>query len=293
MSRFEQALGLWRYVCRHPANRNDELAATGRLLRWQAQKHLLHRSMVVEVGDGRRFKIVPDSKFSSLVYYTCLPDWDEMNFLLRVLRPEDGFIDIGANVGFYTVLASRRLPPKSLWAIEANPANVAVIKEQIELNGLAEATVFGCALGAQTGRLQFCSGARETGAVVAESGTGTIEVECRRLDDLLPFAILPVDTIAKIDVEGYEVEVLYGARDLLASGRIGSWLFELSADNLRAQGRTVAEFLDAFRATGYDFYRWDEEGRELSPVDPVGGFSQNYIACCRGASWLKQRLHRQ
>jgi hypothetical protein len=69
---------------------------------------------------------MPDSKFSSLVFYTKLPDWDEMNFLLRVLRPGDGFVDIGANVGFYTLLASARCSSDCIWAAEALPRNIEV-----------------------------------------------------------------------------------------------------------------------------------------------------------------------
>ena len=100
-----------------------------------------------------------------MVIYNVLPDWDEMNFLLRFLRPSDGFIDIGANVGFYTVLASTVITEGPLLAFEANPRNVEVLRQQIELNRLANAEIFCSALGDSTGELKFSDSGRETGAV--------------------------------------------------------------------------------------------------------------------------------
>lgn len=280
------------HVWAHPANRNARLAAIGRLLRWQVQKHLLRQPLIVNLGAGRRFKIPIDSKFSSLVYYNRLPDWDEMNFLLRVLRPGDRFVDIGANVGFYSILASQKVTAPNIFAFEANPANVTVLREQATINRLDGLQIFPYALGSRRGRLSFRAGDRETGAVSPAGAAGAFIVECRTLDELLVLAFTNCEAIAKMDVEGYEVEVLLGAPRLLKDKVIGTWLFELSAVNLSNQNRSIHELLNLFSQSGYRFYFWNESAEALDEVEPEVGRVQNYIACCRGREWIEQRLRR-
>lgn len=290
MTALPRFIWLLNLVWKHPANRGARLTATARLLRWQFQKRFTCWPLIVPVGVNRRFRIVRDSKFSSLVYYNRLPDWDEMNFLLRALRPTDGFIDIGANVGFYTILASTKVAPRNIHAIEANPSNLRVLGEQLELNGLAEATVHPYAVGASRTHAQFQGADRETGQVT-QNGTGlSYQVEVRPLDDLVPAPALPPDVFVKIDVEGYEVEVLLGASRLLASRAVSVWLFELSDDNLRRHHRSAGDLLSRLRDEGYAFFSWNESTRVLYPVHPANGECQNYIACCRGAEWLTARL---
>jgi FkbM family methyltransferase len=290
MTTLQRFVWLWSLVWKHPANRGARLSASLRVLRWQLQKRFTFWPMTVPVGTNRRFRIVHDSKFSSLVYYNRLPDWDEMNFLLRALRPTDGFIDIGANVGFYTILASTKVAPRNIHAIEANPANIRVLSDQLELNGLSEATVHPCAVGASRTQARFQGVDRETGQVTQHGTDQSYEVDVRPLDDLVPAPALPPDVFAKMDVEGYEVEVLLGACELLARRAVSVWLFELSDDNLRRHHRSAGDLLERLRDQGYSFFSWNETTRKLLPAQPLGGECQNYIACCRGAEWLAARL---
>ncbi len=190
-------------VLNHPANRRHRTRAVLRFTWWQFRKRLNKRPAVIRVGANRRFKVVCDSPFSSMVVYDGLPEWDEMNFLLRVLRPSDAFIDIGANVGFYTVLASTVITEGPLLAFEANPRNLEVLRDQLQLNRLGNAHVFGTALGNTTGELSFCDSGRETGSIAtgADSEANVITVPVSRLDDCLERHPLPEQVIVKMDVE--------------------------------------------------------------------------------------------
>ena len=151
-------------VVDHPSNRGHRARAFCRFVWWQLRKRMTNAAAFVRVGQTRRFKVVCDSAFSSMVVYNGLPEWDEMRFLLRILRPTDGFIDIGANVGFYTVLASTIIADGPLLAFEANPRNLDVLRDQVALNKLAKAEIFGTALGNATGELSFMDSGRETGS---------------------------------------------------------------------------------------------------------------------------------
>ena len=256
------------------------------------RKRLVKRPAVVAVGATRRFKVVCDSPFSSMVVYNGLPEWDEMNFLLRVLRPSDGFIDIGANVGFYTVLASTIVTAGPLFAFEANPRNLEVLRDQVKLNDLGSAEVFGIALGNTTGELSFFDSGRETGSIAGKSDprANLITVPCSRLDDCLAGRSLPDCVVAKMDVEGCETMVLEGATVLMQSGRIGVWLFELNEIALSKHGGSGDKLIEIFSRHGYSILYWDEERRRLGVRGDEGDANrENYLAC-RDLEALRSRL---
>lgn len=180
-------------VLNHPANRHRRIRAMLRFVWWQFRKRLSKRPAIIRVGANRKFLVLCDSRFSSMVVYDGLPEWDEMKFVLRVLRASDGFIDIGANVGFYTVLAATILTDGPLFAFDANPRNHEVLRDQVKLNALSNAEVFGTALGNATGELSFFDSGRETGSIATEGDAGgkLVTVPCSRLDDCLADRSLP------------------------------------------------------------------------------------------------------
>ena len=288
-SEFRWLLGC---VVRHPGNRHRRVRAALRLVWWQLHKRLIKRPAVVAVGVARRFKVVCDSPFSSMVVYNGLPEWDEMKFLLRVLRPSDGFIDIGANVGFYTVLASTVVTAGPLFAFEANPRNLEVLRDQVKLNELANAEVFGTALGNSTGELSFFDSGRETGSIASDCDPSAklITVPCCRLDDCLAGRTLPDCVVAKMDVEGCETLVLEGATALMQSGCIAVWLFELNEAALQKHGGSGDKLIEIFSKHGYSILYWDEERQRLGTRgDGCDTNRENYVACRDGEA-LRSRL---
>ena len=216
-----------------------------------------------------------------------------MRFLQRILRPTDGFIDIGANVGFYTVLASTIVTQGPLLAFEANPRNLDVLRDQVKLNGLTNATVFATALGNSTGELSFFNSGRDGGSIACESdpSSSRITVSCSRLDDCLAGKRLPETAVAKMDVEGCEVMVLEGAEEALASGRIAVWVFELNDLALRKHGASGDDLLRIFSKHGYAIHYWDEERQRLGKKGDEGDVNRaNYLAC-RDLGIIERRIH--
>ena len=278
----KELVWLLGHVLRHPDNRKHRLRATLRFFRWQLHKRLRKTPITVRVGANRSFKVVCDSSFSSLVVYNRLPDWDEMNFLLRLLRPSDGFIDIGANVGFYTVLASTVVTDGPVLSVEANPKNVLILREQVQLNGLQNVTVMDFALGNVAGEIAFSDSSRETGSLATgnEADGRVIKVPCKTLDAVLGSLSLPDWTIAKMDVEGCEEMILQGGTETLAQKRIGVWLFELADTGLKRHHSSAEQLVKAFNDHGYSIHYWDEESRRFGKHgDEADTDRANYIAC--------------
>lgn len=162
-------------------------------------------------------------------YVTGCPEPGVQEEILRHLRPGGCFYDVGAHIGFYSLLAARLVGEEGrVVAFEPDPTNVAVLQENLTRNNLSEVEVIPAAVWNHSGHVTFQRSAAESpevssrrGGVVGSNreapGSGRIEVEAVSLDEFARDHRLP--TMIKIDVEGAEVQALQGARNLIAQTR--------------------------------------------------------------------------
>jgi FkbM family methyltransferase len=155
--------------------------------------------------------------------YSGLHEYVDMRFVLDTLKPGDLFVDIGANVGSYTVLASKVRGARTI-AVEPDPGTAQALRRNIEVNGIADKVhVVEAALGARAGTVSFTVG-RDTVNRVAQAGDENVrDVAVRTLDDVLDGE---VPRVIKIDVEGFEAEVFRGAVATLADRRLEAIITE-------------------------------------------------------------------
>jgi FkbM family methyltransferase len=136
---------------------------------------------------------------------------------VRWIGPGATVIDIGAHVGYYTLLASMLAGKTgSVWAFEPEPTNAAFLRQHMYLNHCSNVHVEEVAVSNASGRARFvCGKGSGTGHL---DRSGGMEVRTIRLADFCGArGIRP--TALKIDVEGAEAEVLEGARELIRSTR--------------------------------------------------------------------------
>lgn len=171
-----------------------------------------------------------------------------MALVLHLLRPEDGFADIGANIGSYSVLASAVVGARTT-AFEPHPATHAKLLRNVAVNGIGEKVdAVLSAVGREAGVLRFTADRDTMNQVVGRDYRGAvIDVPVVCLDDRLrDFPAL----LWKIDVEGFEEEVLEGAGRALADPRLKALMVETESartvEILRKQG---------FEACSYDPFR--------------------------------------
>ncbi len=135
----------------------------------------------------------------------------------RFIEPEEGFVvvDVGAHIGSYTLLTSRKIGAGRIFAVEPDPWNYTLLTLNIALNHLRNVIPIRTALSYFEGsvKLYLSPVSRENSTVVSE-GVDSIEVPVTTLDHLMARIATKVDLI-KIDVEGAEREVLEGAESIL------------------------------------------------------------------------------
>ena len=194
-----------------------------KLLHWASYKVLPAKVLVwtrVSNGEGRGLWVKVYPRTGSH-YYRGYIEPEVQQLLQEYLRPGMIFYDIGANIGFFTMIAARLVEGEGkVFAFEPEVEAVCRLKENAARNGLTNISVVDAAVWSRTGCVSFhrcdprSSTDRGLGRVVV-SGTreNTILVPSVALDDFVATALAP--DFIKCDVEGAEVEVFRGASNLL------------------------------------------------------------------------------
>jgi FkbM family methyltransferase len=169
--------------------------------------------------------------------------------MVRHLARGAVFYDIGANLGFFSLLAAHLsgLREGRVYAFEAAPDNAEAIRRNAELNLIGNIEVIGAAVSASSGRAQLQVVDDQSWSKLAGYGehpftVEVIEVETVAIDDLLGRGELPPPDVVKIDVEGAEIAVLQGMRETIDRHR-PAIICELHD--------THAEFVSAMTQHGY------------------------------------------
>ena len=183
----------------------------------------------------------------------------ETQFLRELLRPGDTFVDVGANIGYFTVLAAGCTGSSGyVIAFEPEPRNLELLRMNLARHGVrANATVFALAAYSRPCRMALATNEANRGdhALAPQASTG-IEVRCVRLDDVLPRS---VDAV-KIDTQGFDHEVLAGLSETIAANPALVILTELSLTELGKRGVDVDEVLAGYLARGLGIEALDPWG---------------------------------
>jgi FkbM family methyltransferase len=134
---------------------------------------------------------------------------DKQEFLGKHLRSNTVVYDIGAHVGFYSMLASKLVGPRGkVYAFEPVSRNVAYLRRHLEANSVENVTTLNCALADSPGYAKFELGSDSSGGRLGKHGQ--IQVEVHSLDELLREHIIEPAQFVKIDAEGAELSILCG-----------------------------------------------------------------------------------
>jgi FkbM family methyltransferase len=246
----------------------------------------------VKVGGARFLPPSFDRWLALQAYRLGLMGKDEIQLLRKVVRPDSRIADVGANQGIYTLFFSNLVPRGRIYAFEPDPTLFASLKENVQRNGAKNVVVFNAAAASQTGKLLLRPGLFNRGdnQIVQNerSEAGTIQVDAISLDQTIPDLRLD---LLKIDVQGFEVEVLKGAEELIRANPNLSIFVEFWPHGLRKAGSRPEDLLDILRGAGFSVSRsvlaechepfsyqvkdWDHPGKFCNLVATKGRITSN------------------
>lgn len=256
-------LSLFNEIVGHPANQGSQAKALIRTIYWQCFKRLTNRPWDISYH-GKLLRCYPDNHSSSrAIYFSALPDYWEMRFILDYLRPGDAFIDVGANAGLYTLLALAVVGDQGcVHAFEPNSAVASILRESLELNGAANVFVHEMGCSDRAGLAEFLNGGDDcTAHIGAAAATGN-PVRVDRLDDVLeeiPYAMI------KLDIEGYEIFAIRGASKWTSHGNPPVMLVETAGYEKR-YGINTTEVINELNSLHYCTAYYDPAARQLRPL---------------------------
>jgi len=276
-----------RFVINHPLSRGREFEALSRYVRWQVGSRILRRTVECEWINGARFFARTGETGVTGNIYVGLHEFAEMGYLLHVLRPEDLFIDVGANAGSYAILASAAIGAAS-YAFEPVPKTHRRLVENVCLNDIeAKVEHPNIAIGEKPGRLLFTTAEETMNHALAdgEHPKDTIEIEVSSLDVILRDES---PSLIKIDVEGFETPVLLGAQDTLAKDSLHSVIVELNGSGDR-YGFDEATIIEMMRDHGFSKYTYDPLCRRLLEPE-IGSIGCDNAIFVKDEKWVNSRI---
>jgi len=193
----------------------------------------------------------------------------ETQLFERCLAPGDTVIDVGANIGYYTLAAARAVGPEGkVFAFEPDPSNFRCLHRNVARNGYRNVVLENCAVCDLDGTVELHLAVRNTGdhrIFETQEPRRRIAVPAVRLDSYFG-ADLPAVRLLKMDIQGAEGRAIAGMHALLAASEHAALFLEFWPAGLRLGGTDPAGFLDRLRDGGFHLRRIDEAAERVEQI---------------------------
>jgi FkbM family methyltransferase len=213
-------------------------------------------------------------------------DLGEWKFISRYLEAGMVYIDIGANQGYFTILAAKQVRDNgSVFAFEPSPREFRRLRRNLRLNGCNNVTLESHALGSYQGFTDFhmCLGSQGSFSSIQLPGNDVtspkrlIQVPITTLDSYVKRSNIRSVDLIKMDVEGAELEVLKGGLSVLTGTKRPVWMCELEDGRTRQWGYKARNICEVLAGYEYTWYSITIDGR-LRYQPPREEYNENLVA---------------
>jgi FkbM family methyltransferase len=258
-----------KFICNHPITKDFKFKAIINFIRWQIAARLLRKKIIIPWVDDSTFILGIGQTGLSGNLYTGFMEYEDMLFLLHALNSEEIFVDVGANVGAYTILASKVVGARSI-SFEPLPDTVERLKDQIQINRLNNLVSIRNIGLSNKGEELFFTTNNDTMNQVCLDGhnQNLVKIEVSTLDIELD---INQKYFLKIDVEGFEYFVIDGGKGVLSSPNTIALIIELNGSGVNF-GYTNNDIHEELINYGFIPVAYDPLSREIRKLNT---FNQN------------------
>jgi len=255
---------------------------------------LANRPVSVSIGGVPVF-LLPQGATAGDIWAGVRCESHEVLFILTALKPGMIFFDVGANAGLFTISAAKKIDAKGVFAFEPCSATCELLTRNLLLNGLTDVNVVQNALGDSVGEgvLQINArgndGLNTLGQATHPSSqvVGREDVRITTVDVFMKLQNVPRVDVMKVDIEGAELMMFRGARDLLERADSPLILYEGFGSLTRGFGYHPVEILWFLESCGYTLFLLDSETGEISKLKPDYQYDSMVIAVKPGHAAFK------
>lgn len=224
-----------------------------------AYSKLMGKDIVqLDVNDYKMYVTLKDFSVSLdlFLYHTWEPETTQL--FRQIIKRDMVVLDMGAYIGYFTLLFSGLVGSGQVYAFEPQPANFDLLKKNIELNNLKNVIPVNSAVSDSKTKLRFSSNYASSSV----SDKGDIEVDAIRIDDFLPKE-RKVDVV-KLDVEGHELRALKGMERVLAANSDIKIVMEFGQLQQKEANVNPKDLLDFISERGFKFYQIGKEVNKIT-----------------------------
>lgn len=242
--------------------------------RLRVQRYLsMTEPHVLRWVDGLSVRIVPTNQLSRALYVSGTYEPNTLCVVQALLRPGDCFIDVGANVGLFSLVASRWVGPAGhVYSFEPSAREYEALRDNLRRNGLSEETAFRLAVTSQSGQATLRVATPEYAGLNTLAASFPYPVDTERFEDVDTITLdefiarqrISNVALVKLDIEGAEAAVLRGAEHLLRTHR-PALIVEVFSRSLESSGSSQVDVEQLLTRAGYRLYSIsDPDGRLVS-----------------------------
>lgn len=251
-----------------------------------------------EIQPNLRMQLYLDSRLAQGIYGGDF-ELKERQFLNALLRPGDVFVDVGANIGLFTLIAARCAGNTGrIYAFEPCAKTYQRLMANVELNRLINVSCHQLALSDSVDQLDMnisLDGYEAWNSLAQPTmgnSFGVETVNCTTWDDFArEHDLVGRVTVMKIDVEGWEARVLLGGSKTLSRIDAPTLQVEFSEEASRSAGTSCTKLYQLLEDLGYQMFIFDARLRRLVPAPPHESYQQNLIATKKPAEVLARLAH--
>lgn len=269
------------------------------VLRWKWWRYRIEHkgSLKVTLQQDVRMYLYSNDKLSELIYFNDF-ERNERDFLNAYLRPGDIYIDVGANIGLFTIIAARLVGENGkVIAFEPARKTYQRLLENVRLNDYKNVFCIRKAISNSSEQMELikADGGFDAWNSLGSPSAGTsFESEVIQTTTLDSFVnengLLGQITMIKIDVEGWEKRVILGAKDLLSRRDAPVLQVEFTDCNAQAAGSSCGELYESITSLGYKCFLYDPINRTIIPEGLRSSYPYLNIIAVKDPDRLLARL---
>ena len=262
-----------KFFLDHPLNKKKKINTIFKVLKWLINIRLNPHPLIFPFAEKSKMIMLAGQPGATGNLYCGLLEFEDMAFVLHFLRDTDTFVDIGANIGSYTLLGASEKGAKTI-SIEPIPETFQLLEMNILINKIQDKVrALNIGLGAEKGQLKFTNSQTMANHVASNEEKDTVKIAVEKFDNIIH---LHSPTLMKIDVEGFETEVINGMPDALLNENLKAIIIELNGLGNR-YGYDDNVIHKKLLSHGFMPFIYAPFQRKLTPVENFGKHNTIYI----------------